>query len=119
MRILNYGLNLISGGISRLFVKSKVLPEKPLEQFELNPKNPTFYIVRLNSRFDLAALARVCKRNGLPDPTEQQVLGDQALDRFIGIKNPPPLFGNKEKPTNALDQGKQIIETDLPAYRID
>lgn len=110
MRILNYGLNLISGGISRLFVKSKVLPEKPLEQFELNPTNPTFYIVRLNSRFDLAALARVCKRNGLPDPTEQQVLGDQALDRFIGIKNPPPLFGNKEKPTNALDQGKQIIE---------
>ena len=110
MRILNYGLNLISGGISRLFVKSKVLPEKPLEQFELNPKNPTFYIVRLNSRFDLAALARVCKRNGLPDPTEQQVLGDEALDRFIGIKNPPPLFGDKEKPTNALAQGKHIVE---------
>lgn len=49
-------------------------------------------------------------KNGLPSPTEEQVLGNQNLDRFIGIKNPPPLFGDEAKPTNALAQGKQIIE---------
>lgn len=110
MRIFNYGLNLLSAGVSRLFVKSKVLPEKPIEQYQLNPNNPTFYIVSLNSRFDLAALAIACKRHGLPSPTAPQLLGDQSLERFIGIKNPSPLFGNKQTPTNALAQGKQIIE---------
>lgn len=110
MRIFNYGLNLLSAGVSRLFVKSKVLPEKPIEQYQLNPNNPTFYIVSLNSRFDLAALALACKRHGLPSPTAPQLLGDQSLERFIGIKNPSPLFGNKQTPTNALAQGKQIIE---------
>jgi len=32
------------------------------------------------------------------------------LARFIGIKNPPPLFGDTAKPTAALSQGKQIVE---------
>ena len=94
----------MSAGFSRLFVKSKVLPENPIKQYGLNPEYPTFYIVRLNSRFDLAALAHACKKNGLPSPTEEQVLGTQDLDRFIGIKNPPPLFGDEAKPTNALAQ---------------
>ena len=110
MRIFNYCLNVLCAGFSRLFVKSKVLPENPLEQYDLNPDYPTFYIVRLNSRFDLAALSHVCKKYGLPSPTEDQVLGTKHLTRFIGIKNPPPLFGDEAKPTNALAEGKQIIE---------
>ncbi|MED5511322.1 MAG: glycerol-3-phosphate 1-O-acyltransferase PlsB [Pseudomonadota bacterium] len=110
MRIINRCLNFISAGMNRLFVKSKVLPENPIEQYNLNPANPTFYIVRLNARSDLAALARVCKKYGLPNPTEEQLLGNAELDRFIGIQNPPPLFGNKSKPSNALQQGKQIID---------
>ena len=110
MRIINRCLNFISAGMNRLFVKSKVLPENPIEQYNLNPANPTFYIVRLNARSDLAALARVCKKYGLPDPTEEQLLGNAELDRFIGIQNPPPLIGNKSKPSNALQQGKQIID---------
>ncbi|RZD21449.1 glycerol-3-phosphate 1-O-acyltransferase PlsB [Pseudoalteromonas sp. MEBiC 03485] len=110
MRIINRCLNFISAGMNRLFVKSKVLPENPIEQYNLNPANPTFYIVRLNARSDLAALARVCKKYDLPDPTEEQLLGNAELDRFIGIQNPPPLIGNKSKPSNALQQGKQIID---------
>ncbi|MBE0352367.1 glycerol-3-phosphate 1-O-acyltransferase PlsB [Pseudoalteromonas lipolytica] len=110
MRIINRCLNIISAGMNRLFVKSKVLPENPIEQYNLNPAKPTFYIVRLNARSDLAALARVCKKYGLPSPTEEQLLGNKELDRFIGIQNPPPLFGNKSKPSNALHQGKHIID---------
>ena len=110
MRIINRCLNFISAGMNRLFVKSKVLPENPIEQYNLNPANPTFYIVRLNARSDLAALARVCKKYGLPNPTQEQRLGNAELERFIGIQNPPPLFGNKSKPSNALQQGKQIID---------
>ncbi|WP_404342965.1 glycerol-3-phosphate 1-O-acyltransferase PlsB [Pseudoalteromonas mariniglutinosa] len=109
MRIIDCCLNLVSAVINRLLVKSKVLPEDPVKQYNLNPANPTFYIVRLNARSDLAALARVCKSYGLPSPTEQQRLGNTELARFIGIQNPPPLFGDQAKPTDALNQGKQII----------
>jgi glycerol-3-phosphate O-acyltransferase len=110
MRFLNYCLNILTVGVSRFLVGSKILPQNPIEHYGLNPDNPTLYIVRLNSRFDLAALAIACKKNGLPNPTEQQVLGDEQVERFIAIKNPPPLFGNKAKPTNALAQGKHVIE---------
>ena len=52
----------------------------------------------------------MCKKYGLPDPTQEQLLGHAELNRFIGIQNPPPLFGDKSKPSNALQQGKQIID---------
>lgn len=96
--------------MNRLLVKSKVLPENPIEQYGLDPASPTFYIVKLNARSDLAALARVCKKHGLPNPTEQQLLGNAELDRFIGLQNPPPLFGDKAKQTDALQKGKLIID---------
>ncbi|ENN97878.1 MULTISPECIES: glycerol-3-phosphate 1-O-acyltransferase PlsB [Pseudoalteromonas] len=110
MRLLNYCLNFLTSCVSRVLVKSKVLPQSPIEQYGLNPEHPTFYIVRLNSRFDLAALTNVCKKYGLPNPCEYQTLGNHELARFIGIKNPPPLFGDTAKPTAALSQGKQIVE---------
>lgn len=110
MRIFSACLNFFSAVMNRLLVKSKVLPENPIEQYNLNPANPTFYIVKLNARSDLAALARVCKKHGLPNPTQQQELAGKELDRFIGLQNPPPLFGDTAKPTDALNQGKQIIE---------
>lgn len=110
MRIFSRCLNFFSMVMNRLLVKSKVLPENPIEQYSLDPSSPTFYIVKLNARSDLAALARVCKKHGLPNPTEQQLLGNTELDRFIGLQNPPPLFGDKAKPTDALQKGKLIIE---------
>lgn len=110
MRIFNYCLNFVSKVMDSLFVKSKVLPENPIEQYGLNPAYPTFYIVKLNARSDLAALDKVCKKFGLPSPMQSQFLGGQELERFIGLQNPPPLFGDKAKPTDALNQGKQIID---------
>lgn len=110
MRIFSHCLNFFSMVMNRLLVKSKVLPENPIEQYGLDPASPTFYIVKLNARSDLAALARVCKKHGLPNPTEQQLLGNAELDRFIGLQNPPPLFGDKAKQTDALQKGKLIID---------
>ena len=110
MRIFNYCLNFVSKVMNSLFVKSKVLPENPIEQYGLNPAYPTFYIVKLNARSDLAALDKVCKKFGLPSPIQSQLLGGQELERFIGLQNPPPLFGDEAKPTDALNQGKQIID---------
>lgn len=109
MNILTRSANLIAAGINRILVRTKLLPDSPIAQFGLDPSIPTFYVTRLNSKADLAALAAVCKQLGLPDPREQQTLSGKSIDRFIPLTNPTPLFGDKAKPSEALEIGKQIF----------
>ncbi|WP_105265158.1 glycerol-3-phosphate 1-O-acyltransferase PlsB [Pseudoalteromonas sp. T1lg76] len=110
MKILNRSVDFLARCLNAICVRSKVLPQQPIADFELDTSVPTFYIGRLNSRLDIAALAKVCRKLGLPDPTQEQNLADTELPRFIGIQNPPPLFGNKSRPSCALQQGKAIFD---------
>ena len=110
MNILTRSANVIAAAVNRILVRTKLLPESPVAQFELDPSVPTFYVTRLNSKADLAALAAVCKQLGLPDPREQQTLSGKQIDRFIPLANPTPLFGDKAKPSDALEIGKQIFD---------
>ena len=73
---INTGLNLLAKLTNSIFVKSKLFPEDPCSQLGLKDNLPTFYITRLNSRSDLAALGHQCKKLGLPNPRKKQVLGD-------------------------------------------
>ncbi|MFY8274446.1 glycerol-3-phosphate 1-O-acyltransferase PlsB [Pseudoalteromonas sp. SSDWG2] len=111
MKLLNRSINFLARCLNAICVKSKVLPGHPVTEFDLDTSVPTFYIGRLNSRTDIAALAKVCRKLGLPDPTEEQQLVGTELSRFIGIQNPPPLFGSKRRPSCALAQGKAIFES--------
>ncbi len=111
MRIVNRGIDFLARCLNAICVKTKVLPQHPVADFELDVTVPTFYIGRLNSRTDIAALAKVCRKLGLPDPTQEQELNGAELPRFIGIQNPPPLFGNKSRPSCALRQGKEIFDS--------
>jgi len=110
MNILTRSTNVIAAAVNRILVRTKLLPDSPVEQFELDPSVPTFYVTRLNSKADLAALAAVCKQLGLPDPREQQSLSGKQIDRFIPLANPTPLFGDRAKPSDALELGKQIFD---------
>lgn len=94
---------------SKLFVKSKVLPEKALESLAINPNKPTFYISLINSRADQAALARVCKRLGLADPFTQQQIGDASITRFIPLKQRPSLFAAKSHTKSAIAISDEIF----------
>jgi len=106
---LNTGLNFLAKLTNSIFVKSKLLPEDPCSQLDLKANLPTFYITRLNSHSDLAALGYQCKKLGLPNPRKKQVLGDYSLPSLIPLSNPAPLFGSKTKKTNALEQGEIIF----------
>ena len=110
MNILTRSANVIAAAVNRILVRTKLLPESPVAQFDLDPSVPTFYVTRLNSKADLAALAAVCKQLGLPDPREQQTLSGKQIDRFIPLANPTPLFGDKARPSDALEIGKQIFD---------
>ncbi|MBE0369760.1 glycerol-3-phosphate 1-O-acyltransferase PlsB [Pseudoalteromonas aurantia] len=110
MRLISQGLNQLSQWANASLVRTKLLPENPVAQFELNPELPTFYVARLNARSDIAALDRVCKKLALPRPTQTQSIGEKSIPRFIGLQNPTPLFSKKAKPSNALDIGKDIFE---------
>lgn len=106
MRLLSQGLNRVAQWTNCLLVRSKLLPTDPVSQFDLDPNLPTFYVARLNSRADLAALNAMCKKLGLPSPMQDQVLGSKTLPRFIGIKNPTPLLSKTPGPSPAIDQAK-------------
>jgi glycerol-3-phosphate O-acyltransferase len=103
---LNTGFNFLAKLTNSIFVSSKLRPEDPCSQLGLKTDIPTFYITRLNSHSDLAALGYQCKKLGLPDPRNTETLGEYKLPRFIALSNPAPLFGSKTKKTNALELGE-------------
>ncbi|MBQ4813369.1 glycerol-3-phosphate 1-O-acyltransferase PlsB [Pseudoalteromonas luteoviolacea] len=109
MRLLSQSLNVLARWTNWLLVKSKLLPEDPVSQFNLDPSLPTFYVTRLNSHADLAALDRMCKQLGLPSPMQMQTIGSTDIPRFIAMQNPTPLFSKTAKPSNALQLSKDIF----------
>lgn len=109
MQIFTYLLTTLARCSNWLFVKSKVLPENPITDYELDPNVPTFYVARLDSISDMVALDVMCKKLGLPRPSHKQALGEQQLNRFVGIQAPPSVFGNKHKPSEALARSKAIF----------
>ncbi|KZN63111.1 glycerol-3-phosphate acyltransferase [Pseudoalteromonas luteoviolacea CPMOR-1] len=109
MRFISQSLNVLARWTNWLLVKSKLLPENPIEQFSLDPNLPTFYVTRLNSHSDLAAIDRMCQQLGLPSPMQSQKIGSTEVPRFIAMQNPTPLFSKSAKPSNALALSKDIF----------
>ncbi len=109
MRIFDPLFNFLARTANALFVRSKLLPKDPVSELGLKPDIATFYITRLNSRSDRAALAWQCRRLGLPDPREKQALGGKEIPRFVGIENPSPLFGKKRNDSKAIIYGGEIL----------
>ncbi|AOT06576.1 glycerol-3-phosphate 1-O-acyltransferase PlsB [Pseudoalteromonas luteoviolacea] len=109
MRFISQSLNALARWTNWLLVKSKLLPENPIEQFGLDPNLPTFYVTRLNSHSDLAAIYRMCQQLGLPSPMQSQKIGNTEVPRFIAMQNPTPLFAKSAKPSNALQLSKDIF----------
>jgi glycerol-3-phosphate O-acyltransferase len=109
MRLISQGLNQLSRWANTLLVRTKLLPENPVEQFNLNPELPTFYVARLNARSDIAALDSVCRTLELPRPIHLETIAGKEISRFIGLQNPTPLFAKQAKQSNALEIGKEIF----------
>ncbi|WP_440054450.1 glycerol-3-phosphate 1-O-acyltransferase PlsB [Pseudoalteromonas sp. T1lg65] len=110
MRVFSYLLTTLARWSNHIFVKTKVLPANPIESYGLNPELPTFYLTRLNSASDLAALDNMCKQLGLPAASKKEKLGNIELDRFVAIQNPPSVFSDKSRPSDAIEKSKAIFE---------
>ena len=65
--------------LNKLMVRSKVVPEHPVNTLEIDLNKPTFYISQLNSYADIAALRSTCLKLGLPDPQQHQQIGNHKI----------------------------------------
>ena len=111
MKFVTAMINLLAKLGNRLFVRTKLLPNDPISQYNLDPTLPTFYISRLNSASDLAALAKTCDLLNLPNPLKQEHFqSGLTIHRFIALQNPTPLVSNHANATNALKQGEAIFD---------
>lgn len=57
--------------VHALLVRSSLLPQKPLQELGIDLKRPIVYILKKESLNDIAALAALCKKLDLPDPSIQ------------------------------------------------
>ena len=111
MGVVKFLVNGLAQLANKLFVKTKLLPDDPIKQFNLDVKAPTFYISRLNSAADLASLTTICKQLGLPNPNgTERLLADINVERYLCLQNTTPLFGDVAKQTNALKQGEVLFQ---------
>ncbi|OUL59759.1 glycerol-3-phosphate 1-O-acyltransferase PlsB [Pseudoalteromonas ulvae] len=111
MKFVAAMINLLAKLGNRLFVRTKLLPNDPVSQYNLDPTIPTFYISRLNSASDLAALAKTCDVLNLPNPLKQEHFqSGLTIHRFIALQNPTPIFSKHVKATSALKQGEAIFD---------
>ncbi len=108
--MLNSLLTAFAKVTNTLFVSSKLLPENPVTNLNIDPKVPTFYISRLNSRSDMIALRKVCYEIGLPDPIAKEVIGANQLPRYIPINERAPLFGHRAEVSPALARGEALFK---------
>lgn len=70
-KLLNFPLKLL--------VKSKVIPQDPVNEQRLDPARPIFYVLPYNSKADLLTLRTKCLEQGLPDPLQPLQIDGKTL----------------------------------------
>ena len=110
MSIINIFIQSLANVLNWLLVRSKVVPESPIDNLNIDINKPTFYISFLSSSSDLAALRQVCKKLDMPDPQSSEVLNQQKIKRYIPIRNRIPLFGQASDKSPAIAIGNKIFD---------
>lgn len=91
-------------------MKSKILPDNVIDDLEIDPSRPIFYIIKTDSLSDRFALARACKSLGLPSPSKPVMHAEQSIPSLLAIEKPKRLlFGDSGK-TKALSIGDQLLK---------
>ena len=109
MNLVSAVIQLFANAMNKLFVRSKIVPEHPLDNLGIDANKPTVYITLLNSFADAAALQTMCKKLGLPDPQINQQIGEHQVPRYIPIHHRSPLFGSVKKESPALSISENIF----------
>lgn len=110
MKLVSTVIQWFTNIVSKVLVKSKLVPEHPLTALNIDATKPIFYISQLNSYADMSALRAMCLKLGLPDPQAVETIGNHQIKRYIPIHNRSPLFGNKRSESPALAIGSQLFQ---------
>lgn len=109
MNLVSTLIQWFANGMNKLFVRSKIVPEHPLDNLGIDVNKPTVYITLLNSFADAAVLKTTCNKLGLPDPQTNQQIGSKQVPRYIPIHHRSPLFGKAKKESPALAISEEIF----------
>lgn len=90
-----------------LLVKTKFIPNKPVEELEIDLERPIFYLLPFQSKADQLTLRHAVLKSGLPDPLEPVVIDGKTFERCIYVSTGPRLFKNQ---SNQLDASQALFK---------
>ncbi len=90
-------------------MKSKIVPDHVIDELEIDPSRPIFYVIKTDSFTDKFAIGRACKKLGMPNPYKTTLINKQPIQTLVCIEKPKPLLFGKASKTNALEIGAQIL----------
>ncbi|MFQ6372321.1 glycerol-3-phosphate 1-O-acyltransferase PlsB [Shewanella sp. YIC-542] len=82
--------------LQRQLVHSVVVPQDPFTDLNLDPSKPMAYVMKTESQSDIAALADVTDKLGLPSPYETLQVNGVALPRVVCLEGAKPLLGARK-----------------------
>ena len=90
-----------------LLVKTKSIPNKPIEELQLDLDRPIFYLLPFRSKADQLTLRHAALKWGLPDPLDPVIIDGQSFERCIYVSMGSKIF--KSKAENSL-ASQQLFE---------
>lgn len=100
-------------------VKPKIVPDNVIDELEIDPGRPIFYVIKTNSLADKLALSRACKSLGMPSPSVPVTLAEKPITSLICIENPSPLLFGSAGKTKALNIGAELLSAHQQDNNLD
>ncbi len=106
-----------------LLVKTKSIPNKPIEELQLDLDRPIFYLLPFHSKADQLTLRHAALKWGLPDPLDPVEIAGQSFERCIYVSMGPKIFKTKAAtspslPSQALFENLLMLSKDNDALDI-
>ncbi len=90
-------------------VKPRIVPDNVIDELEIDPSRPIFYVIKTDSFTDKVALARACKTLSMPSPSMPVNLSGHEVPPLIAIEKPKSLLFGTNGKTNALKIGEKLL----------
>ncbi len=95
--------------MQKLLVKSKPIPENPVEELDLDPSRPLVYVLPHDAFSDRLALHECCQRLGLPSPFAPLTINGEPVARLVALAEATPLIGRSQG-TGFKAQFERLLE---------
>ena len=102
-----------------LWMKSKIVPDNVIDELEIDPSRPIFYVIKTNSISDKFAISQACKKLSMPSPYGNTIINGQEIETLLCIENPQPVIFGKANKTRAIDIGGKILKAHLDDETLD